>query len=104
MIIQFNTDNNVTGNEKVTAPLIESIKKSMDRFSNQITRIEVHLTDEDGNKGGLNDKRCMMEARINGMQPIAVTNHGDTHQQAVNGAIDKLKSSLESAIGKLKNY
>jgi ribosome-associated translation inhibitor RaiA len=104
MIIQFNTDNNVTGNEKVTAPLIEAIKKSMDRFSNQITRIEVHLTDEDGNKGGLNDKRCMMEARITGMQPIAVTNHGDTHQQAVNGAIDKLKSSLESAIGRLKNH
>ncbi len=40
----------------------------------------------------MNDKRCMLEARIEGMQPIAVTAHGDIIQEALKGALSKLKS------------
>ena len=59
---------------------------------------------EDGNKDGFNDKRCMVEARLAGMKPIAVTNHANTHEQAISGAIDKLKTSLEKITGRLKDY
>jgi len=104
MTIQFNTDNKVSVSEELRAPLISSISEGLGRFSHQITRVEVHLSDENGDKEGLNDKRCMIEARLAGMKPIAVTNHGNTHEQAVEGAVEKLKTSLETIIGRLRNY
>ena len=46
----------------------------------------------------------MLEARLEGMQPIAVTAHGDTIQAALKGALGKLKSSLDTTLGKLQNH
>jgi len=104
MKIQFNTDKNVTGSEELKTSMTTFISEDLSRYSDQITRLEVHLSDEDGNKHGQNDKRCMIEARLEGMQPIAVTNHADTHEQAVTGAVDKLRSSLNTIQGRLKNH
>lgn len=101
MKIQINTDNNVSGNDNFTIPFTEMISKQLDRFGHQITRIEVHFSDEDGNKKGQSDKRCMMEARLEGMNPIAVTNLAATSENALSGAIDKIKTSLETNLGRL---
>jgi len=103
MKIQFNTDNNVEVREGLRAPLISLISEELGRFSHQITRVEVHLSDENGDKQGSNDKRCMIEARLAGMKPIAVINHANTHEKAVGGAVDKLKNSLDSILGRLRN-
>jgi ribosome-associated translation inhibitor RaiA len=104
MQIQFNTDKNVTGSENLIASSTSIISEELSRFSAQITRLEIHLSDEDGNKDGLNDKRCMVEARLAGMKPIAVTDHANTIEQAISGAIDKLKTSLENITGRMKEY
>lgn len=104
MKIQFNTDNNVTGSEELTLSLTSIISGELSRFEDHITRLEVHLSDEDSNKNGVNDKRCMIEARLEGMKPIAVTNHADSHELAVTGAVDKLKSSLSTIQGRLRNH
>ncbi len=104
MIIQFNTDSNISGNEERNAPLIDLLREGLSRFSNQITRLEVHLSDEDGSKEGLGDKRCMLEARLEGLKPVAVTNLADTREQAVKGALDKLKAALDKLLGRLRNH
>ncbi len=104
MNIQINSDNNILGTEELTAQFEQIITNSLGRFSGQVTRLEVHLNDENSHKNGQNDKRCMLEARLEGMQPIAVTNHAGTLEQALKGAIDKMKTTLDSAIGKLRNY
>ena len=104
MTIQFNTDSIVEVREEFRTPLINLISEELDRFSHQITRVEVHLSDENGDKQGLNDKRCVIEARLSGMKPIAVTNHANTHEQAVGGAVDKLKTSLDAILGRLRNH
>ena len=104
MTIQFNTDRNVTGKEAVTAPLSDLIADGLSRFSHQITRVEAHLSDENSHKDGHNDKRCMLEARLEGMGPIAVTNFANTRDQAVEGAIEKLVSTLESRLGRLAKH
>lgn len=104
MIIQFNSDNNISAHEKLSDYFTTVISEALSRFSNQITRVEVHLTDENSHKNGQNDKRCLLEARLEGMNPIAVTNHAETVEQAINGALDKLKSSLDSELGRLKNH
>ena len=100
MLIQFNTDNHIPGSEGLREPLEATIAQSLDRFSDRITRVEVHLNDENSQKGGGNDKRCLLEARLEGLQPVAVTNFADTHQEAVKGAVTKLKAALNTVIGK----
>jgi hypothetical protein len=45
----------------------------------------VHLGDENGHKRGGNDKRCMMDARLDGRPPIAVTQQAPPLDQAVDG-------------------
>ena len=103
MTIQINTDKNIEGSERFTEYFTTLIQDELGRYD-KITRIEVHLSDENGSKEGQADKRCLLEARLEGKQPIAVTNMADTHEQAVDGAIDKLKASLETIMGKMKNY
>jgi len=103
MTIQFNTDKTIAGSEELTTPYIAKMEQQLDRFSEYITRIEVHLSDKNGKKGGLDDIRCMIEARLEGRQPIAVTADADSKDQAISAAIDKLKNSLDTILGKLKN-
>jgi hypothetical protein len=54
-------------------------------------------------KEGQNDKLCKLEARLEGMKPIVVSNNGNTHDLAVKGAINKLKH-LDSTLGRLNNH
>jgi non-homologous end joining protein Ku len=78
--------------------------KKLNRFSEYITRIEVHLSDENGGKEGQNDKRCMIEARLEGRQPITVKAHADSHEQSVADAIEKLKNSPVTILRRLRNH
>jgi ribosome-associated translation inhibitor RaiA len=104
VIVQINTDNNIEGSERMEAYLKEMITGDLDRYIERITRIEVHLSDVNGAKKGLNDKKCLLEARLEGRKPIAVTNLANSSAEAVSGALDKLHASLETIIGKERNY
>ncbi|MBL7857439.1 MAG: HPF/RaiA family ribosome-associated protein [Cyclobacteriaceae bacterium] len=104
MTIQINTDKTVDGTEERIAPYVAQIESKLSRFSDNITRIEVHLSDEDGNKDGLTTKRCLLEARLKNRKPIAVTNQTDSYDQAIAGALNKLTASLETIMGKLRNH
>lgn len=101
MQIQVNTDNNVDGHDGLTLHVRTVVEGALHRFAHQITRVEVHLGDENGDKSGGDDKRCMMEARLAGRQPTAVTHHAPSVHQAIDGAAEKLERALEHALGRL---
>jgi ribosome-associated translation inhibitor RaiA len=104
MIIQFNTDKTISGDERSEEHFSTLITAALERFQSHITRIEVHLSDENGRKSGVNDMRCLLEARIEGKQPIAVSCQEDTVELALSGALDKLKHSIDTILGRDKNY
>jgi ribosome-associated translation inhibitor RaiA len=104
MTIQFNTDKNIAGSEKFNSYFSTLIEEALGRFNDKLTRVEAHLSDENGGKEGPGDKRCLLEARIEGRQPIAVSNIADTPEKAVEGAIDKLKTSLQTIMEKMNNH
>ena len=104
MQVQFNTDENVPGHEALGRHAEEVVRKILDRFSNEVTRVEIHLSDSNGQKAGENDKRCLLEARIAGRQPIAVSHEGATLEEAYGGAAKKLRSSLESTLGRASDH
>ena len=104
MQIQINTDNNIAGSARMANYFTETLEDSLSRFNEQITRIEVHLSDENAHKEGGDDKRCLLEARLKGLKPVVVTHYAENIDLALSGAIDKLIKSLESTIGKLRNH
>lgn len=102
MTILINTDNNLIANKRDCDFLSSQISETLQRFESHITRIEIHLKNESGRKDRFNDISCLLEARIEGKQPIAITNQADTMDIAVSGAIDKIKTSIESILGKIQ--
>jgi len=104
MQIQLNTDRNIEGHEALATRVSEEVESALKRFSDRITRVEVHLSDENSDKkGGNDDMRCVMEVRLEGRQPVAVTHHAATLDQAIDGAADKLASLIESTLGRLRD-
>ena len=103
MKIQINTDNNIEGGDELTQQTQALVESALERFADHITRVEVHLSDENSShKGGI-DKRCVMEARLEGMQPVAVTDEAETMDEAVGGAADKLEKMLDHGLGRLRD-
>jgi ribosome-associated translation inhibitor RaiA len=100
MQIQINTDNNVEGREERAAEISDVVSLVLMRFSDHITRVEVHIADENGPKGGDNDIRCTLEARLEGRQPIAVTHHANEVLVAVNGAAHNLVTVIDRTLGR----
>lgn len=104
MTIQINTDKTLTGDKRSNDFFTSQITEVLQRFESHITRIEVHLKDENGKKDGFNNISCLLEARIEGRKPIAITNQANTMDIAVTGAIDKIKASIESILGKTQKH
>jgi ribosome-associated translation inhibitor RaiA len=103
MIIQVNTDNHLTRREALVEQAEATLASALGHLAERITRVEVHLSDENGNKTGDRDKRCMMEARLEGHQLIAVTDESDSLDEAIAGAADKLKHSLDHTLSRLND-
>jgi ribosome-associated translation inhibitor RaiA len=103
MQVQVNTDSHIEGTLELTQEIDAEVQGVLGRFSEQITRVEVHLSDSNGHKTGEADIRCLMEARPSGLQPIAVTQEAATIEQAVEGAVEKLEKALDRTFGKLGN-
>ncbi len=99
MQIQINTDHNIEGHQVLTAQISGVVENAWSQFSDHITRVDVHLSDENSDKKGGNDNmRCMMDVRLEGRQPIAVTYQANTLDQAVEGAADKLVHLIEKTL------
>lgn len=104
MTIQFNTDNNIHGTEKLEQYVNEKIKQGLGHFDQFVTRIEVHLSDQNAHKSVGDDIQCTMEARIEGAQPIAVTSKDSDKSKAVDLAIKKMKAALDTKVGKMREH
>ena len=104
MQIQINTDHNIEGDESFSDHIKTMVDDVLNRFSEHVTRVEVHISDQNSEKSGMNDKRCVMEARLEGRQPIAVTHQAASLDQAIHGAAGKLKHMIESILGRESNH
>ncbi|MFD2012673.1 HPF/RaiA family ribosome-associated protein [Acinetobacter vivianii] len=94
MNIEIRTDN-IQGSERLISYVRAELTQEFQRYSERITHFSVHISDENGDKTGDHDKRCMIEARPAGMKPVAVTHKATNIDNSIHGAIDKLKRSLE---------
>jgi len=101
MQIQINTDHNIEGQEPLVAWVRGHLETSLARFNSQITRVEVHLSDESGKRSTGGDKKCRMEVRIANHQPLSTSEHADSVDQAVKKTSDKLYRLIETTLGRI---
>ncbi len=101
MQIQVNTDHHISGHEALATSVRATVESALSRFSDHITRVEVHVSDDNGDKRGQKDKRCVMEARLKGRQPVAVTYQAAAVDEAVDGAVGELTRLIDKTLGRL---
>ena len=101
MKILINTDHNLQTDASVVRHVEDTVENHLGRYADQVTRIEVHLRDENAAKGGAHDKHCTMEARLEGRPPLAASDDSETLAVAINGAAKKLQRALGNSLGKL---
>ena len=101
MDIQVNTDGNVVADDALIRHVQEEVAAGLSRYSDQLTRLEVHLGDESSGRDTAGDKRCLLEARPSGQAPVTVTDHADTLEDALTGTIHKLQRLLETKFDRL---
>ena len=103
MLVQLNTDHNISGDAAFSEYVSKTAAETLARFTKQITRLEVHLSDEKSEvKEGPEEKRCVLEARPAGMQPVSVRAQGGNREQVLEAALQKLVHLLESDLSKLQ--
>jgi len=101
MQILLNSDNRIDASKGLEDRARAAIESTLERFGDQVTRVEVHLNDENSTKSGSNDKRCQMEARIKTHTPLSATHKAESLELAIDGAVEKLSHALDHALGKL---
>ena len=100
MQVQVNFGDNVTGREDMEREIALMLEGELDRYADQITRIEVHLSDNNADKLGDDDKRCLLEARVAGHGQLTASHQTGDMRSAIDGAIEKLLRVLDSSLGK----
>lgn len=104
MLVQFNTDNRITGDDALAAQAEDIVTSRLSRFSNRLTRVEVHLADVNGPRGGSDDIACTLEARPEGGKPVTVKSSAGQVDAALREAADKMQALLDSHFGKQRTH
>jgi ribosome-associated translation inhibitor RaiA len=102
MQVLVNSDHHIVGGRDLTERVRGVVLGRLDRLASRITRVEVHLQDLNSGKLAQRDKRCLMEARVGGLKPIAVSHEAPTLTEAIHAAAEKLERALVRVLGKLE--
>ena len=100
--MQIHTDNQIKSDAEANERLERRIRSRLRRFERRLTRVELHVSDVNGSKGG-NDKHVSLEVRPSGHEPIAVHADGERIDDAVAVAADKAARALDHVLGRLSD-
>ena len=104
MQVELRTDHTIEGSAALIDQVRGVVEDALSEFSDRITSVDVHLSNQNSTLEAGNDSlRCLIEARLEGHQPIAVTDQATTLDQAIDGAADKLTRRLDHTLGRLEH-
>lgn len=103
MQVLVHTDDHIQGGESLAQWVQDEAKTRLARLSENITRLEVFLTDLDGGKSGAKDKRCRLEARVAGRPAVSVTADADKMATAFIDSIEKITRLIDAELGRVKD-
>lgn len=78
----------------------ETANDKLSHLAARLTRIEIHVKDLNAAKGGV-DKRCLIEARPRGLDPLVAEHDAETVREAFRGALERIERVLEHRLDRL---
>ena len=100
MKILVNSDSSIAMDAKLAKNIVGEAAEILDRFSDRLTRVEIHLSDIDRGKTGKVDKRCLVEVRAARMEPLVASAQTKEVETSVNQAMRKILRGLNTSLGK----
>ncbi|MEV4603955.1 HPF/RaiA family ribosome-associated protein [Amycolatopsis sp. NPDC049253] len=94
MQIHISTDRNLHGDAELIQGFETELESKLARFSDRLTRLDVHLSDEMGGGTDGEDLRCVIEAFPVAREPVVVTNRAGSVDDAFNGAVSRIERVL----------
>ena len=88
------------GSDAIIEHVNKRVHAAIHHWESQVTRVEVHLHDDNAKKAGM-DKRCVMEVRLANHQPLVVEDTTDDLYDAVTAAAKKLGTVVQRTLEKL---
>ena len=101
MKVIVNTDRNIHADADKGRRIEDDLANALDRFAADLTRVEVHLSDESAGRSTGDDIHCLLEARPAGQDPVTVSHQAPTEAEALGGATDKLEALLTHKFDRL---
>lgn len=101
MLIQIHTDHNIESGGELTRHVEDEVESSIASHAGRITRVDVHLSDESAGRKTGADMKCTIEVRPASHEPVVVTAHETTVDEALAEAVDKMQHLLGSLFGRL---
>jgi ribosomal subunit interface protein len=84
---------NVPLSDAITEHIDRKLDLALRHVPERVTRVTVHIADENGPKGGL-DKRCRIVVGLGGLDPIVVQDRGDDVYAVVSRAAAKVDEQV----------
>lgn len=104
MQVQVHCDATIQGGETLEAWVREEVNTKLARLKEYVVRVEVFLSNVDALKTtGGPGKKCVLETRGNGRQPVAVNAEAEKVKDAFNAALEKLLRAVDSDLGKVRD-
>jgi hypothetical protein len=102
MQVLVNTDRNIDGHAALLSQVEADVSTGLDRFSSHIIRSDVFLSDQNSDKKtGSNAMRCLLEVHLSSHQVLVTSHQADSIDSAVGHAVQEMKHSLDTTLGKL---
>ncbi len=103
MQIRVHANQSIHGPGSLEPWVQQALEPALGRFAPDITALEVHLSDVNASRVTADHKRCTIEARVRGREPVAVRHQAERLDEALQGACDKLRRALERELGRLRD-
>jgi hypothetical protein len=100
MKILVNSDSSIAMDARLAKYIVGEASELLDRFSDGLTRVEIHVADIDRGKTGKVDKRCLVEVRPRQMKPLVASAQTKDLKTSVNQAMRKMVRALNTTLGK----
>ena len=104
MQVQFNSDSSGMCTANVSDRIEARVREKLARYEDRLTRVEIHVHDENAHKHGHDDKACTIEARPRGGKPVGVTEGASTVDDAARKAATTLAQRLNRHFGKAERH
>lgn len=101
MLVLLNTETHIDGREAMSDHLESVVNETLGHYGERIIRVAAYLINANGaSKAGSEDIHCILEARQFGRDPVIAMDQAGTANQAIHGALLRLKRALASEFEK----